>query len=145
MKPDTTDRSASRTGVAPTKSVLGDAAATMAIPKKWEWHYHALDSLKNRLINKSSGLRNELTHPPAPSGEDIEEFSMDELEQDLALSELAAETDALNEVNAAIKRILHGTYGVCETSGEAIPADRLRAVPWTRYTREVKERIENET
>ena len=56
--------------------------------------------------------------------------------------QLSAEQDALYEVNEALKQILNGGYGICEETGEAIPAARLRAVPWTRFTREIEERLE---
>ena len=48
------------------------------------------------------------------------------------------------EVDAALDRLRRGTYGVCEESGKVIPDERLRAVPWTRYTREVAERHERQ-
>ena len=137
--------------VAPGKSGEGLAEAILghtpanesAIPKKWAWYYRALGSLKNQLITESSNLRKEITQSPEEShGEDLLDFSADEFQQDQALGELAAETDALNEVNEAIGRIRNGTYGVCEESGKVIPAERLKAVPWTRYTKEVKERME---
>jgi len=55
---------------------------------------------------------------------------------------MAADQDALCEASEALKRITAGTYVVCEESGRKIPATRLRAVPWTRFTREVEERLE---
>jgi RNA polymerase-binding transcription factor DksA len=36
---------------------------------------------------------------------------------------------ALRDVEAALRRIRHGTYGRCSTCGEAVSAERLRAVP----------------
>ncbi len=40
----------------------------------------------------------------------------------------------LNEIEAALKRIEEGTYGVCEISGHLIEDNRLLAVPWTRVS-----------
>ncbi|HEY2325876.1 MAG TPA: TraR/DksA C4-type zinc finger protein [Gaiellaceae bacterium] len=39
--------------------------------------------------------------------------------------------DTLRQIDAALKRIEDGTYGVCEICGKPIGADRLRAIPWT--------------
>jgi sigma-B regulation protein RsbU (phosphoserine phosphatase) len=39
----------------------------------------------------------------------------------------------LKEVDAALARIDHGTFGLCETCHEPIEADRLRADPLTRF------------
>ena len=47
-----------------------------------------------------------------------------------------------DEVDRALQRILGGTYGVCEQSGKRISAARLRAVPWTRFARDVAEALE---
>jgi DnaK suppressor protein len=38
----------------------------------------------------------------------------------------------LDEIDAAAARIADGTYGVCETCGRPIPADRLEARPVAR-------------
>jgi RNA polymerase-binding transcription factor DksA len=39
----------------------------------------------------------------------------------------------LAEVDAALQRVGDGTYGVCEACGEAIPDERLEAVPAARF------------
>jgi DnaK suppressor protein len=36
----------------------------------------------------------------------------------------------LGEIDAALKRIDDGTYGVCTNCGKQIPAERLEARPW---------------
>lgn len=43
-----------------------------------------------------------------------------------------AEHDAriLTDVEAALRRISDGTYGMCVVSGRQIPTDRLDALPW---------------
>jgi|SRR5690606_2954894 len=38
----------------------------------------------------------------------------------------------LNEVDAALEKIENGNYGVCESSGDYISEDRLRAYPAAR-------------
>ena len=36
----------------------------------------------------------------------------------------------LTEIDAALKRIDDGTYGICTNRGEQIPVERLEARPW---------------
>jgi RNA polymerase-binding protein DksA len=36
----------------------------------------------------------------------------------------------LAEIDAALKRIEDGTYGICTSCGKAIPEERLEARPW---------------
>lgn len=79
--------------------------------------------------------------PESHSG-DLADSATDEFDHDMALSLLVHDQNALGEVTAAIRRIQEGQYGICEKTGLPIPAARLRAVPWTRHTREVEERLE---
>ena len=40
--------------------------------------------------------------------------------------------NVLREIEAALKRIDEGTYGICEVCGKAIEPERLEALPGTR-------------
>jgi len=55
---------------------------------------------------------------------------------DLALS--AQAQDKVAEIDAALARIADSTYGICITSGQAIPKERLRAIPWATERIEYK-------
>lgn len=59
-----------------------------------------------------------------------------ERERDLALS--AQARLMVEEIDAALKRIEAGTYGICRVSGEPIPKERLRAIPWATERVEYK-------
>jgi DnaK suppressor protein len=50
----------------------------------------------------------------------------------------------LVEIELALHKIDDGTYGVSEESGEPIGFDRLRAVPWARFTAPEQEELEHE-
>jgi DnaK suppressor protein len=39
----------------------------------------------------------------------------------------------LREISDALRRMDHGTYGICPECEEPISAKRLEAVPWARY------------
>jgi len=67
------------------------------------------------------------------------ETASDISEHEVLAAEVALEEGLLYEVDAALLRWRDGTYGICESTGEQIPADRLRALPWTRFTREAAE------
>ena len=55
---------------------------------------------------------------------------------DLALS--AQAQDKVAEIDAALARIADSVYGICITSGQAIPKERLRAIPWATERIEYK-------
>lgn len=59
-----------------------------------------------------------------------------ERERDLVLS--AQALHLVQEIDHALEKIDLGTYGVCEISGQPIPKDRLRAIPWARERVEFK-------
>jgi len=58
----------------------------------------------------------------------------DESEFENLISEVKSEANHLAEVDAALERLLAGTYGICLASHQPIPAERLRALPWTRFS-----------
>ena len=60
-----------------------------------------------------------------------------ERERDLALSAQARQTVA--DIDAALDRLTHGTYGYSLVSGRPIPRERLEAIPWA--TELVEEKV----
>ena len=56
--------------------------------------------------------------------------AMYDRELDEGLEEGAQQT--LAEIDAALRRIDDGTYGICEVCGKPIPPERLAAIPWAR-------------
>lgn len=55
-----------------------------------------------------------------------------ERDRDLALSAQAREK--VDEIDAALERLAAGTYGICVSSGEVIPKERLEALPMAAKT-----------
>ncbi len=64
-------------------------------------------------------------------------------DRDFVLSLVSSEQEALSEIEAAIKRIANGTYGVCEITGKPIKKERLQAVPFTRHSLEGQRQLES--
>ena len=59
-----------------------------------------------------------------------------ERERDLVLSAQAQQT--VSEIDHALAKLEDGTYGICEISGQPIPKERLKAIPWARERVEYK-------
>ena len=68
----------------------------------------------------------------------------DSFDRDLALGLASFGQAALYEVDAALKRIEDGSYGICELTGKPIPLARLVAIPWARYCVGAERRIRSE-
>ena len=75
-------------------------------------------------------------------GQHMADAGTDTFDRDFALSLVSSEQEALSEVEAAIKRIKNGTYGICEVTGKPIARERLLAVPFTRHSAEAQKQIE---
>lgn len=58
------------------------------------------------------------------------ELASGNFDQEFTLNLLESETDALDQIEAAIERIENGRYGDCETCGAKIPKARLQAIPY---------------
>lgn len=112
------------------------------IPKQWIWHYETLSSLRDRLIEERRERLTEAAEPVERHSRSLADSATDEFDHALALSRLSVDQDALYEVEAAMKRILDDTYGLCEETSKPIPAARLKALPWTRYRKEAADRLE---
>jgi RNA polymerase-binding transcription factor DksA len=66
----------------------------------------------------------------------------DSFDRDLVLALASHEQESLYEIDAALRRIDNGTYGMCELTGRPIPWKRLEAMPWTRFSVEGERRVE---
>jgi len=118
------------------------APTSPAIPQRWAWHYHKLQTLLEQLLAQRSGHQAEACAPPEQHGMDMADSATDEYDHELALGLLSQEEDAVGEIVSAIHRIVERTYGICEDTGQEIPAARLRAMPWARRTLQAQERAE---
>jgi RNA polymerase-binding transcription factor DksA len=66
----------------------------------------------------------------------------DTIDRDVFLGLVSFEQEMLYEIDAALRRIEEGTYGICELTGRSIPAARLEAIPWTRFAVDAQKEIE---
>lgn len=118
--------------------------ATGEVPRRWASHYRQLLQLRTRLLDGLPAALVDSSKPVEVHSMDMADSATDAFDHDMTHCILSHEQDSLYEVDAAIRRMFEGGYGICEETGKPIPAARLRAVPWTRYIREVEERLERE-
>jgi RNA polymerase-binding transcription factor DksA len=120
------------------------------IPKKYLRFYKLLIQLRDH-VNSGLTLHSEDTLKRSNRedsgdlsgyGQHMADAGTDNFDRDFALSLVSNEQEALYEIQEAIQRIKKGTYGICETSGKAIPKERLLAVPFARYSVESQTDIE---
>jgi DnaK suppressor protein len=62
-----------------------------------------------------------------------------------AFEESSIESQTLEEVQDALRRIEDGSYGKCTVCGREITPARLEAVPWTPYCLEDQQKLDSKT
>lgn len=65
-------------------------------------------------------------------------------DREFALTLLSSESDVIYEIDQALQRIKDGTYGICEMSGQPIERERLKAIPYARFSVAAKTELENQ-
>ena len=105
--------------------------------------------LREDLLEAMTGVTGEIRSvadgvDTSGSGQHTGDAGSDAYDRDFALNMLSKEQDALYEIDAALRRIESGQYGICEMSGQRIPNARLEAIPFARLTVTCQEAWEKE-
>ena len=86
------------------------------------------------------GRDNSIRRPD--SGGDEADRAVDAASTDLDLRLTEKESEELALIDEALGKIVDGTYGICEATGEYIEMERLLAIPYTRFSIEHQKRQE---
>lgn len=137
-------------GFNPKKGKPTENLSEQDVPEKFKRYYRLLLDLRSSLTEgierHSEETLKRSTKDDAGDlsayGQHMADAGTDTFDRDFALSMVASEQEALSEIDAAIKRIRDGSYGICEITGKPISKERLLAVPFTRYSAEAQKEIE---
>lgn len=110
---------------------------------------HDLMKQRARLLRLREDFAKEIQRLRCEACEETPKYSMhmadaatDSFDRDVVLGLVSFEQEGLYEIDAALKRIEDGTYGICELTGKPIAWERLEAIPWTRFSIEAENQIE---
>jgi RNA polymerase-binding transcription factor DksA len=131
-----------RTPKASTADVLGTEVGSSNVDPKWEKQYRALTELRRSLLDRRKELLSQASEEVTPVQRNLAEQGTDHYDRDFVLSMASSEQETLYEIEQALNRIRIGTYGVCEATGKPIDPDRLKAIPWTRFSAEAEKDLE---
>ena len=116
------------------------------VPTQWASYYESLMSLRNSLKGSLGERSNETIGASARESGELSINSSDAgtetFDRDLALSMVANDQEALEEIEEAIDRIFDGSYGICLETQKPINKIRLKAVPFTRFSVEGQNQYE---
>jgi RNA polymerase-binding transcription factor DksA len=116
------------------RELVGNSRPGWQIKPKWRKHYRRLVELYEHLLKEKQDQFHDALEERPTFSMHMADAATDSYDRDLTLSMLSHEQDAVYEIEEALNRIRNGTYGICELTGRRIPAARLEAVPWTRFT-----------
>ena len=134
-------------GFNPVETPSVEKLESLDVPRKWKKYYNKLVELR---AHHSAGVESRssevMKHSDkedsgdlSSNGQHLADAGSASFERDLAYNMITNQTEILAEIDAAIKRIKDGTYGICEVTGKPIPEARLSAIPFARYTKEGQE------
>ena len=137
-------------GFNPKRGKAAPTESDREVPEKFKRFHRLLVELRSHLTEDIERHSEETLKRSAKDdagdlsayGQHMADAGTDTFDRDFALSMVASEQEALSEIDAAIKRIHDGTYGICEITQKPIAKERLLAVPFTRHSAEAQKDLE---
>jgi DnaK suppressor protein len=141
----------------PVKSKKANAASKKADVKrqveKKETVNERAEALRKLLIQKREQIVKEAkieiskyikgeTRQLVDTALDNGDWSVVDISEDISLRQLGAHREMLVKIDAAIRKLEEGTYGVCEDCGGRISEERLKVLPFAIYCKDCQEKIE---
>lgn len=112
------------------------------VQRKWNEHHTKLIELRERLRGEKSARTESAKHTVPNFSEHMADAATDTYDRDWALAALSSTQNALYEIDEALNRIYSGSYGKCELTGMPIEPERLKAIPWTRFSASAQTQVE---
>ncbi|MCB9835687.1 MAG: TraR/DksA family transcriptional regulator [Phycisphaera sp.] len=119
---------------------------------KTPFNKRELDKYREILINKRRELVGDVStmemgvlnlgNKSGDPATDVAEQGSDAYDQSLSIGLAEVDRKLIREIDAAIKRIDDKVYGLCEITGNPIPATRLNELPWARLSIEAARELE---
>jgi len=134
----------------PEKAAPEKPKPTSDKPAKRNIRGSEIEEIRQMLLERREEIMSELRadlHPPG-GGErtrnaDPTDQASDAAEGALSLALAQSESGELNQIEAALSRIDSNEFGICDECGQAIPTDRLKALPYATSCIDCKRKLEN--
>jgi DnaK suppressor protein len=110
----------------------------------------SINKLRDLLVARRNALRKALAGDLSllkqlreQSGGDVVDAALDAAQDEISSQLAEVESRELANMERALERIKHGTYGECESCGNKIPLARLNALPYATSCIECQRAAEN--
>lgn len=122
----------------PTESAIKRMPAKdYMCPEMLRFFRHHLETLREEALKDIADYREQIGQMDAST--EIVDVAMRQEQLQQSLKRIERQSNHIHKIDAAIKRILDGEYGYCESSGEPIGVLRLLARPTATLSIESKE------
>lgn len=137
--------SAAKTKAAPKKAAAAKASGGKA--KELAWLTPAkLKEIRSELVEMRDAIlktvRKQQVEDGVDNGDSVDQASQS-IEKELLFELSDNERTTLDMIDAAIRKVDNGTYGLCEATQRPISRARLEAIPYCRYSIEYQNQLEN--
>jgi RNA polymerase-binding transcription factor DksA len=124
-----------------TLEILG-LSGTKPVPAKWAEHHRRLTGLRQEILDGRDAQSRSAQEELSSFSEHMADAATDSYDRDCALALLSSAQEALYQIDQALARIADGTYGICELTGKPIERERLKTIPWTRFSLAAQAQLE---
>ena len=93
---------------------------------------------KSEIKKFKSGEKRQLVETVMDDGD----LSVVDMSEDISLKQLSTHRETLIKIDAALRKMEEGTYGICEECGDEISEERLKILPFAIYCRDDQEKKE---
>jgi DnaK suppressor protein len=136
--------SAAKKTASPKKA---DAKASGARAKEQAWLTPAkIKEIRSELVEMRDSIlktvRKQQVEEGVDNGDSVDQASQS-IEKELLFELSDNERNTLDMIEAAIRKVDNGTYGLCEATQRPIGRLRLEAIPYCRYSIEYQNQLEN--
>jgi len=118
--------------------------------KTLESHKKLLLETKEKITRDIKQMASDSANSQPDSSRDISghalhmaDVATDMYDREFNLGLASNDREILQKIDAALKRIEDGTYGLCLKTGKLIPAARLKALPYAEHCLEVQQELDS--
>jgi DnaK suppressor protein len=103
-----------------------------------------LEELKKQMTLAVTNCAAEVKKPDEATGYSQHQADQgtDDFDRRISLEVTSQEYQVLRQIERSLEKIQEGSYGICDISGEEIPARRLEAMPYANTTVKAQEKLE---
>ncbi len=105
---------------------------------------HSLEEMKVQIENNLSSISSEFNTMKSNELKDEADYALVEKGQNINNTLALRQIETLKAIKRSLKRLDNGTYGICESCGEAIRPQRLQVKIFADYCISCREKIEEE-